>query len=824
MAVGSPLELARAYVMVGMNTARFKADFQNVRKETEVQIDTMVSSVSSMLGRVGAIMGTGALTTAGLSMAGRMEKEAVSLLNVLGSMERAKDIILDVGKFAANSSFGFEEMALAARRLLMAGESTADLIPTLEMLGNAAAGAGVSLEGVVRSYEKVRVRGNITMRELITFTSSGVITVNDLARAMGKSADEVVVSIAKGEVTFSVLQKVFKELSSEGGKYFNLMSRQSGTLTGTFETLRATFQLFLGVLMEGFGPALKSLMNLLIESLRFLMSVFGNKSVQRIVVFVGTLFTVVQAFKVMNAVLKATASMFAITKALAGPAGWVQLAVGIATASAAVAALNSSFSEVENSVAGVQSYSVHFDEMSDSIKEATDSAEGLGVVLKETFAKGLSATIDWKEEIKKLGESVLNVGEKFLALSARLESFFKGLSSRKFLEEQRVPMEKKITDLVMQRGDLIRRFRERTGYALPKSFSSMSYEELQKIEEFAKEQGKEVYDIYMEWYAVNNQIEEARKKLAEMEQSASGLDSETKQLVENWDRLFPSEEEKLRAVQVLTESMGLLGKKTPVEEVESFRKTLDKLVEAGVIFREEADRAFDSFKREGPLGEAYKNIEELQRQLEYAKEGLSDWQKEVKEFAAKGFPPELVQRFEGLKKRLAMQEAYRSIEEVQRRIENLRLGLEDWQVRLRDFMERPEVTEEMASEMGRLLKEEERLRRIREDSRRIIEDTKTEAERASEEASRIMEAYREGFIGGDVTERALTKLKEELKPKIEIEGFIGFEEWGRRLQESFLRQEDPQRLLVKQGERQVNILESIDNSLKEIKQKEGGLA
>ena len=51
--------------------------------------------------------------------------------------------------------------------------------------------------------------------------------------------------ITDGKVGFADVEQAFKNMSSEGGRFFNLMERQSTTLSGTVSNLKDSWNIFL---------------------------------------------------------------------------------------------------------------------------------------------------------------------------------------------------------------------------------------------------------------------------------------------------------------------------------------------------------------------------------------------------------------------------------------------------------------------------------------------------------------------------------------------------------------------------------------------------
>lgn len=178
---------------------------------------------------------------------------------MLGSAERADNLLRDLSEFAQRTPFELTGIRQNAKQLLAMGVQTKDLLPTLKSLGDVSAGLSVPLERLALNYGQVISQGKLTGRELRDFTVAGVPILEELSRMLNKSTAEIQEMISAGEITSDVVVQAFRNMSSEGGRFANLMDQQSQTVQGTRSNLRDALDQLGEVIGTIFIPALTSI-------------------------------------------------------------------------------------------------------------------------------------------------------------------------------------------------------------------------------------------------------------------------------------------------------------------------------------------------------------------------------------------------------------------------------------------------------------------------------------------------------------------------------------------------------------------------------------
>lgn len=210
-----------------------------------------------LFGATGAAAGLGYL----LKKAGGFEQTQIAFEVMLGSAEKAKELLTDLFDFAKKTPFEIEGILETTKLLLGMGIEAGKMIKTMNFLGNIAAGLSIPISRLALNFGQVKAQGKLTGRELRDFAIAGVPLLDELAKMLGKSKAEITKMVSAGAIGFETVEKAFMNMTSEGGRFYNLMQRQSMTLLGIWSNLKDILTLFAHAIGADLLPATKKILN-----------------------------------------------------------------------------------------------------------------------------------------------------------------------------------------------------------------------------------------------------------------------------------------------------------------------------------------------------------------------------------------------------------------------------------------------------------------------------------------------------------------------------------------------------------------------------------
>ena len=168
---------------------------------------------------------------------GQFQQLEIAFGTMLGSEQAAKDLMDQMIETAAKTPFDLAGVAGGAKQLLAYGTAADKVNDTLVRLGNIASGLSIPLNDIVYLYGTTMVQGRLYAQDVRQFTGRGIPLVKELARMYGVTAEEINNMVSAGKIGFPDVEKVLNSMTDEGGQFYNLMEKQSASLTGMISNL-----------------------------------------------------------------------------------------------------------------------------------------------------------------------------------------------------------------------------------------------------------------------------------------------------------------------------------------------------------------------------------------------------------------------------------------------------------------------------------------------------------------------------------------------------------------------------------------------------------
>lgn len=165
------------------------------------------------------------------------EQALTSFEVILGSADKADKLMSDLEKFASVTPFNTEDVQKASTMLLGYGVEAENLLDIMGRLGDLSQGSAEKLDRVSLAYGQMLAKGKVTGEEMRQLIEAQVPLLQGLADYLGKSTAEVQDMVSKGAVGINDLNGAIVKMTSEGGKFFNMMEKQSETMGGKLATL-----------------------------------------------------------------------------------------------------------------------------------------------------------------------------------------------------------------------------------------------------------------------------------------------------------------------------------------------------------------------------------------------------------------------------------------------------------------------------------------------------------------------------------------------------------------------------------------------------------
>lgn len=206
-----------------------------------------------------------------VKLAADMETLSVAFKTLIGDAGLATKTLDELKQLGAETPFEFPELADAGRSLIAFGISAGDVTETLRKIGDVSAGVGAPIGEIAEIFGKAKVAGTLFSEDINQLTGRGIPVIQEFAKQLGVSESEVKAMAAAGKITFPMLEKAFGDLTSDGGKFHEMMAAQSKTTNGLFSTLKDTIGEALTEMGKPINDALRPLLGQAIEMVKALI-------------------------------------------------------------------------------------------------------------------------------------------------------------------------------------------------------------------------------------------------------------------------------------------------------------------------------------------------------------------------------------------------------------------------------------------------------------------------------------------------------------------------------------------------------------------------
>ncbi len=249
------------YFGAGIDTAQFRRDIDSMRRDilglsqTTVQetrqMDSAFKNLSIGITSYFSASALKGFVTEMINVRGEFQKTEIAFTTMLGNAGKAKALMEQMVDLAAKTPFGLQEVSAGAKQLLAFQVPANQVVDILTRMGNIAAGLGVPLSRINLVYGQVKAKGKLMGDDLRQFTEAGIPMIAELAEKFGKTESEITDMVSAGKVGFKDVQDVLFSLTNEGGMFFNLMEKQSASLSGKVSNLGDAWDQMLNKIGQG---------------------------------------------------------------------------------------------------------------------------------------------------------------------------------------------------------------------------------------------------------------------------------------------------------------------------------------------------------------------------------------------------------------------------------------------------------------------------------------------------------------------------------------------------------------------------------------------
>lgn len=210
------------------------------------------------VGAVTAALGAGVV--AGVKYNASIESYQTSFEVMTGSAEKAAEVIDKLKKVGAETPFELPDLADTTQLLMNYGFSADEAMDKMMMLGDISQGSAEKMSRIATAYGQMSSAGKVSLEDVKQMIEAGFNPLQEISESTGESMASLYDRISKGAISVDEITASMQRATSEGGKYFQSMEKQSQTFSGLISTLKDNAQQLLGEVVKPISDGLTELL------------------------------------------------------------------------------------------------------------------------------------------------------------------------------------------------------------------------------------------------------------------------------------------------------------------------------------------------------------------------------------------------------------------------------------------------------------------------------------------------------------------------------------------------------------------------------------
>lgn len=190
-----------------------------------------------------------AVGVVGVRYNAQIEQLQTSFEVMTGSAEKGAAVLERIRQIAAATPFETEGLASTVQLLMNYNLTADEAISSMEMLGDISQGNQDKLSRIAMAYGQMSSAGKVLLEDVKQMTEAGFNPLAEISETTGESMASLYDRISKGTLAVDEITASMVRATSEGGKYFQSMEKQSQTLNGQLSTLKDNAMSLLGDVM-----------------------------------------------------------------------------------------------------------------------------------------------------------------------------------------------------------------------------------------------------------------------------------------------------------------------------------------------------------------------------------------------------------------------------------------------------------------------------------------------------------------------------------------------------------------------------------------------
>ena len=265
-------KLTQATSMAASATSQYTMEEQKLaqalsRSTSEMQSQSQIlGDLKMMAYQYLSVWGAQQFLSNIIEIGGQLEMQRLSIGSILQNQAQANDLFGQIKGLALKSPFGVVELDQMTKQLTAYGYKYNELFDMTKRLADISAATGTSVDRLALALGHVKSEAALSGYTLRQFSMGNVPLLVKLSEKLGKTTEEIRKMVRAKEITYEDVVGVLKDLTNDGGMFYNMQEVISQSVKAKFKNVRDAMDIMYGEMAEGApGEALKGIADALME-------------------------------------------------------------------------------------------------------------------------------------------------------------------------------------------------------------------------------------------------------------------------------------------------------------------------------------------------------------------------------------------------------------------------------------------------------------------------------------------------------------------------------------------------------------------------------
>lgn len=212
--------------------------YKDEAKETVEANNGIAVSWKRALAVIGGATALKAFGSEMIRVRGQFQAADTAIQTLLGSKEKADNLMAQVREYAKISPLEFSDVT-SATQMMLGFNIEAEKVPRyLQAIGDVSMGDTQRFNSLTLAFSQMTAAGKLMGQDLNQMINAGFNPLQIMAEKTGKSIATLKDEMSKGAISAEMVQQAFIDATSAGGKFFGMSENASKTINGQLSMMQ----------------------------------------------------------------------------------------------------------------------------------------------------------------------------------------------------------------------------------------------------------------------------------------------------------------------------------------------------------------------------------------------------------------------------------------------------------------------------------------------------------------------------------------------------------------------------------------------------------